>query len=64
MAEDAGETGMTRRNQLHHGDCLEVMPTLEAGCVDMVMCITLAMSASTWYDIDQSMEVLWTNDTS
>lgn len=24
--------------QLYHGDCLEVMPTLEAGSVDMILC--------------------------
>lgn len=43
---------MDERYTLHHGDCLDVMPTLEAGSIDMVLCdLPYGTTACAWDNI-------------
>lgn len=45
--------------QLYQGDCLEIMPTLEAGSVDMVLCdLPYGTTACAW-DAVIPMDTLW-----
>ncbi len=44
---------------LHHGDCLSIMPTLEAGSVDMILCdLPYGTTALKW-DSVIPLEPLW-----
>lgn len=50
---------MPSRIKLIHGDCLEVLPTLPAGSVNMVLCdLPYGITACEW-DKVISMELLW-----
>lgn len=46
---------------LYHGDCLEIMPTLEAGSVDMILCdLPYGFTQNKW-DSPIDLPVLWQN---
>lgn len=45
--------------QLHHGDCLGVLPTLPDGCVDMVLCDLPYGTTNCAWDSALPLDALW-----
>lgn len=51
---------MLTRNSIHNGDCLELMPQIESGSVDMILCdLPYGMTACKW-DSQIPFDKLWT----
>jgi site-specific DNA-methyltransferase (adenine-specific) len=46
---------------LHTGDCLDIMPAIPAGSVDMILCDLPYGTTSCWWDAVIPFDVLWTH---